>query len=46
MNNSNLIDEKGVFEFFLLYIKMSEKTYYQKNRDAILNIIIKMIRKG
>ena len=46
MNNSNLIDEKGVFEFFLLYIKMSEKTYYQKNRNAILNIIIKMIRKG
>ena len=32
---------KGVFcKFFLLYIKMSENTnltYYQRNRDVILN---------
>ena len=32
---------KGVFyKFFLLYIKMSESaylTYYQRNRDVILN---------
>ena len=33
MNNSNLIDEKGVFEFFFfLYIKTSEETYYQKKQ--------------
>ena len=25
------------YNFFLLYIKMSEKTYYQRNRDVILN---------
>ena len=42
MNNSNLIDKKGVLYIFLLYIKMSkcnsiEKTYYQRNRDVILN---------
>ena len=44
-NNSNL-DDKGVFyNFFLLYIKMSEfnsiecadLTYYQKSPDVILN---------
>ena len=29
---------KGVFyNFFLLYIKMSGMTYYQRNRDVILN---------
>ena len=32
----------GVLQFFLLYIKMSdcnsiEETYYQKNKDLILN---------
>ena len=39
MNNSNLNDKRGVLYFFslLLNIKMSEKTYYQKNRDVILN---------
>ena len=39
MNNSNLNDKRGVLYFFslLLHIKMSEKTYYQKNRDVILN---------
>ena len=40
MNGSNL-DNNGVFyNNFLLYIKMSESaylTYYQRNRDVILN---------
>ena len=35
MNNSTWIDKMGVF--FLLYIKMSELTYYQTNKDVILN---------
>ena len=35
MSNSNLIDKKGVLYFFLLYI--SEKTYYQRNREVMLN---------
>ena len=42
MNDSNLIDKMGFYNFFLLYIKMSEcnsieLTYYQRNRDMILN---------
>ena len=42
MNTSGLNDKSGVLKFFLLYIKMSEcnsieKTYYQRNRDVILN---------
>ena len=38
MNNSNLSDKKSVLWFFLLYIKkMSDSTYYQRNRDLILN---------
>ena len=44
MNCSNLVDKSGVLSkkyiFFLLYIKMSENTnltYYQKNRDVIIN---------
>ena len=45
MNNSNLVDKRGVLYIFfivnfLLYIKMSENadlTYYQSNRDVILN---------
>ena len=42
MNDSNLIDKMGFYNFFLLYIKMSEcnsieLTYYQRNRDVILN---------
>ena len=40
MNGSNLTDKKGVYNFFVLYIKMSEctdLTYYQRNRDVILN---------
>ena len=38
MSNSNLIDKKGVLLllfFFLLYI--SETTYYQRNREVILD---------
>ena len=40
MNGSNLTDKRGAFSFFLSYIKMSESadlTYYQRNRDVILN---------
>ena len=41
MKDSDL-NEKNVslsffFFFFLLYIKMSETTYYQRNRDVIIN---------
>ena len=35
IHNSNLIDKKGVLYFFLY--KMSEITYYQRNREIILN---------
>ena len=40
MTNSNLIDKKWCFVknlFFLLYKKMDNTTYYQRNRDAALN---------
>ena len=40
MNGSNLVDKRVFYNFFLLNIKMSESTdltYYQKNRDVILN---------
>ena len=37
MNNSNLNGKMDVLSFFLLYIKMGEKIYYQWNRDMILN---------
>ena len=37
MKNSNLIDKKGVLQFFLLYTKNEGTTYYQTNRDVILN---------
>ena len=38
MNNSNLIDKMGIiYIYFYLYIKMSNKTYYKKNRDKMLN---------
>ena len=36
-NNSNLIDKVCVLQFFLLYIKMSNATYYQRKRDVTLN---------
>ena len=35
MGNSNLIDKKGVLQFFLLYIKMNNTIYYQRNREII-----------
>ena len=40
MKNSNLTDKKGVFWYFFLFImykKMSDLTYYQRNRHVILN---------
>ena len=38
MNNSTLIDKMGVlYIFFLLCIKIIEKTCYKKIRDLILN---------
>ena len=29
--------KSGSLQFFLLYIELSETTYYQKKRDVILN---------
>ena len=26
-----------IIKFFLLFVKMSETTYYQRNRDTVLN---------
>ena len=41
MNGSNLADKRDVLQnIFLLYVKMTEYddlTYYQRNRDEILN---------
>ena len=37
MNNSNLNEKSRSLWFFLLYIKMSETTYYQINRETTLN---------
>ena len=37
MNNSNLINKMGVSYFFKLIIRMSKLTYYQRNKDVILN---------
>ena len=40
LNGSNFADKSGALYIFLLYIKMNESaylTYYQRNRDAILN---------
>ena len=49
MNNSNLNSKRGALQFFLLCIKLSEKTYNQKNRHVIYymeqKIIMKMIKK-
>ena len=48
MNRSNLVDKKGILNFFI--VKMSENTdltYYQKNKDMVLSkpkIIIKIIK--
>ena len=38
MNNSNLNEKNGLLQIlFSLYIKLSETTFYQKNRDVILD---------
>ena len=40
MNGSNWLIKGVFYKFFVLYIKMSESvdlTYYQRNRDVILN---------
>ena len=38
MTNSNLVNKKRCFIiFFIIYKKMSDLTYYQRNRDVILN---------
>ena len=37
MKNSDLHEKKGSLYFFKLYIKMSETTYYERNRDVIVN---------
>ena len=37
MTNFNQIDKKGFLEFFFHYIKMYNTTYYQKNREIMLN---------
>ena len=37
MKNSNLNEKKWIIIIFLLYIKMTEQTYYQRNRDVTLN---------
>ena len=38
MNNSNLNEKTGVlYIFFIMYKKMSEATYYQRDSDVILN---------
>ena len=52
INNSNLIDKKGVCNFFIKYNSVEcssiEETYYQKDKDVIKKsekIITKMIKK-
>ena len=37
MNNSNLNEKSRLLQIFLLYIKRSETTYYQRNREKKLN---------
>ena len=39
INNSNLVDKKGVLYFFvfLLCLKISNLTYYQRNRAVVVN---------
>ena len=37
MKNSNLNEKSGLYKIFLLYIKMGETTYYQRNRESMLN---------
>ena len=37
MINCNLIDKKIFYKFFFQYIKMNNTTYYEKNREIVLN---------
>ena len=40
MNGSNLIEKRVLYKIFFIYMKMSESsylTYYQRNRDGIVN---------
>ena len=37
MANSNVIDKKGFLLFFFHCIKMDNTTYYQRNREIMLN---------
>ena len=37
MANSNLIDKKVFYNFFFYYIKLDNTTYYQRNREIMLN---------
>ena len=39
MNNSNLNEKNGLLQFLLLYLKMSEETYYQIRIQKIQRII-------
>ena len=36
MNNSNLVNKKAFCNFLIIYIKMSNLTYYPRNRDLML----------
>ena len=36
MRNSNLSDKTGILQFFYYIKKMSEETYYQRNKPVIL----------
>ena len=47
MKNSNLNEKSGLQQIFLLYIKMVETTYYQRNREISKEqkIIMKLIKK-
>ena len=37
MADSNVIDKKGFLEFFFHDIKIDNTTYYQRNREIVLN---------
>ena len=37
MNSYKINEKSGLLYFFVLKIEMSEKTYYQRNRDVVLN---------
>ena len=40
MNGSNLVEKRVFYKIFFIYMKMSESsylTYYQRNRDGIVN---------